>query len=278
MPTSTSAAIPQTRLNVTLDGVPLQRARGLRSLLRGLRRLRELAGEHPGPARRRHVERGHRLLRGIGQLRERRPRRARPDRETPRRRAPSEPTARTLGAESGPVGPALRLYGRGSYQETDGFRDHSGVDQKSLFYGASRARTTAPSSRCSDSSAASRPSSRSWPRRRTCSSGTCDSTRLLPRRRDRFGQQFVQAQYTRFLGSTSSLAGQVYYNGAGGFYRIWADPEHAALYEYDLDWHFVGGILTFRHVRPSRLHRGRARQRVREPPRPRRRGRRPRST
>jgi iron complex outermembrane receptor protein len=70
-----------------------------------------------------------------------------------------------------------------------------------------------------------------------------------PEERDRFGQQFVQAQYTRFLGSTSSLAGQVYYNGAGGFYRIWADPEHAALYEYDLDWHFVGAILTFRHVK-----------------------------
>ena len=42
--------------------------------------------------------------------------------------------------------------------------------------------------------------------------------------RDAFGQDFVQAQFTRALGSSSSLAVQGYYNGAGGFYRLWDGP------------------------------------------------------
>ena len=66
--------------------------------------------------------------------------------------------------------------------------------------------------------------------------------------RDAFGQDFVQAQFTRALGSSSSLAVQGYYNGAGGYYRIWDGPARTALLQYELDWHFVGGLVTFKHT------------------------------
>ena len=239
--------IPQTRLNVTLDGVPLNEpedsalyfvdfgdfASSLESIQvqRGVGTSSVGTASYAGSINFASVDLAERAQ-IAGRL-----------------GAGSFGTNRaTLGAESGRFGPALRLYARGAYQETDGFRDHSGVIQKSLFYGASRQ------------------DDRSFlkvfgfvGREQTQLAFLATEKDVLerdlrfnpssPEERDRFGQQFVQAQYTRFLGSTSSLAGQAYYNGAGGFYRIWADPEHASLYEYDLDWHVVGGLLTFRHVK-----------------------------
>ncbi|MBI5440319.1 MAG: TonB-dependent receptor, partial [Deltaproteobacteria bacterium] len=59
------------------------------------------------------------------------------------------------------------------------------------------------------------------------------------------GQQFVQAQYTRFLNETSSLAGQVYVNDAGGWYRLW-NSSKTALREYGLDWTNLGAALTYK--------------------------------
>ncbi len=239
--------IPQTRLNVTLDGVPLNEPEDsalyfvdfgdFASSLESIQVQRGVGTSSVGTASyagsinfasldlAEHARVDGRL--GVG----------------------SFGTSRaTLGVQSGRFGPALRLYARGAYQQTDGFRDHSGVIQKSLFYGASR------------------PDDRSFLKvfgfvgreqtelaflatERDVLERDLRANPLSPEERDRFGQQFVQAQYTRFLGSTSSLAGQVYYNGAGGWYRIWADPVRAALYEYDLGWHFMGGLANFRHVK-----------------------------
>jgi iron complex outermembrane receptor protein len=154
----------------------------------------------------------------------------------------------SLGAESGLLGPGLRLYGRGSWQESDGFRERSGVRQKSLFYGVSRQddhsffklfgfvgreRTQLAFLAADEDTLAK----------------DLRANPLAPEERDEFGQQFVQAQYTRFLGSFTSLAGQVYWNSASGWYRLWADETHQSLYQYNLDWHFGGGLVTLRHVK-----------------------------
>ena len=47
-------------------------------------------------------------------------------------------TRGSLAFQSGRVGPGLAFYARASYLDTDGFRDHSGVNQQSVFYGATR--------------------------------------------------------------------------------------------------------------------------------------------
>src|SRR5258706_13735781 len=44
----------------------------------------------------------------------------------------------SLAFQSGRVGPGLAFYARASYLDTDGFREHSGVIQRSVFYGATR--------------------------------------------------------------------------------------------------------------------------------------------
>lgn len=151
-----------------------------------------------------------------------------------------------LGGQSGRFGPGLAVYARGTYKDTDGFRDHSGVRQRSLFFGGSHQ------------------GERSFlklfgfaGREQTQLAFLATEEDVLerdlrfnamaPEENDRFGQDFVQAQWTRALGLASSLSVQGYRTSAGGDYRIWADADHTALYQYNLDWRLWGGLVTFMH-------------------------------
>lgn len=156
-------------------------------------------------------------------------------------------TRASLALQSGRVGPGLAFYARGSYLDTDGFRDHSGVNQRSVFYGATRQGDRSFFKLFGFSG-----------REKTGLAFLAVDPDTLEQdlrtnpmdtaERDAFGQDFVQAQFTRALGSSSSLAVQGYYNGAGGYYRIWDGPSRTALLQYELDWHFVGGLVTFKHT------------------------------
>ena len=154
----------------------------------------------------------------------------------------------SLGLQSGRVGPGLAFYGRGSYQETEGFREHSGIRQRSLFFGASRQ------------------GERSFFKLFGFVGREITQLAFLATEKDvleqdlrfnpmatdeidRFGEDFVQAQLTRSLGASSSLSVQAYTVGAGGDYRIrdtWGTGE---LLQYDLDWRFSGGRVSFQHAR-----------------------------
>jgi len=151
-----------------------------------------------------------------------------------------------LSGQSGHLGSGLALYARGLYAETDGFRDHSGVIQHSAFFGARRLGSGSLFKLFGFSG-----------RERTqlaflavdpdTLAGNLRANPLSPAERDRFGQDFVQAQWSRTIGPSSTFAAQAYYNGAQGWYRLLADPEAGPLYEYGLDWRFVGGLLSFHH-------------------------------
>jgi iron complex outermembrane receptor protein len=155
----------------------------------------------------------------------------------------------SLGYQTGNVGPGLAFYGRASYQETDGFREHSGVIQRSLFFGASH----------QDERSYLKVFGFTGQEKTQLAFLAADEGTLAqdlrfnplsPAERDRFGEDFAQAQYTRFLGPSSSLALQAYYVGADGWYRLWDDETaRNALLQYGLDWRFLGSMLTFHHVR-----------------------------
>jgi iron complex outermembrane receptor protein len=159
-------------------------------------------------------------------------------------------TARgTLGAQSGRLGSGLAFYGRYSYQTTDGYREHSGVSQQTVFYGASRQGERSFFKLFGFSG-----------RERTELAFLAVEEPVLERDRrfnplsteevDRFGQDVVQAQWSRSVGSATTLALQGYYNGAQGWYRLWDDPvARTALLQYAIDGHFVGGIVTLAHAR-----------------------------
>ncbi|HSB60516.1 MAG TPA: TonB-dependent receptor, partial [Vicinamibacteria bacterium] len=167
----------------------------------------------------------------------------------------------SVALHSGRLGPGLAFYGRASYQETDGFRDHSGVVQRSLFYGATRQGDRSFFKLFGFSGREKTQLAFLAVEKELLERDPCDlADRSRPdaclrfnplslAERDRFGQDFVQAQLTRALGASSSLAVQGYYNGAGGWYRIWDGPAQARLLQYELDWRLAGGLVTFRHAR-----------------------------
>ena len=154
----------------------------------------------------------------------------------------------TVAAHSGQLGGAWGLYGRLSGQTTDGFREHSGVDQGTLYYGATRAGARSLFKLFGFSG-----------RERTQLAylATDEATLetdlranpLSPEEKDRFGQDFVQAQYTHLVGGGTTLMAQGYYNGAQGWFRILSGED---LLQYGIDGHFVGLVLGATH-RAGRL-------------------------
>jgi len=155
----------------------------------------------------------------------------------------------TLALDSGPIGGGFTLYGRVSAQNTDGFREHSGVDQRALYFGATRqderslfkvfgfvGREKTQLAYLATDEATLEDDLRFNP--------------LSPAEEDDFGQDFVQVQYTRLVGDSTTLMAQGYYNGAQGWFRIedWLSDD---LQEFAIDGHFVGVILGATHQAES---------------------------
>ncbi len=237
--------IPQTRLNLTLDGVPLTDAEdgafywvnlaGLAGSLGSLQIQRGVGTSSFGAASfggALHLESASpgeepALEGGFG--------------------AGSLGTVRgSLGAHSGRFGPGLTAFARATYQETDGYRDHSGALQRSLSFGAAR---------LTDHSVFKLFGLAGREQQQLAFYAVDEDTLhrsprenpLSPAERDRFGQALVQAQYSYAFSAATHLTAQAYTNAAGGWYRIYADPERTILHEYGLDWRSIGGRVSVRH-------------------------------
>jgi iron complex outermembrane receptor protein len=151
----------------------------------------------------------------------------------------------TLALHSGRFGGGLALYGRFSALTTDGFRERSGIDQRSLYFGATR-----QDARSLFKLFGFVGRERTQLAYLATEQATLETdlrfNALAPEDRDRFGQDFVQAQYTRLFGSSTTLTAQAYYNGAQGWFRI---QDVVDLQEYGIDGHFVGLVLGATHRR-----------------------------
>ena len=148
-------------------------------------------------------------------------------------------------ALSGPAGGGFGLYGRYSAQTTDGFRDHSGVSQRTGYFGATRAgersffKLFGLSGREKSKLAFLA----------TDAATLANDLRhndLTPEEKDDFGQDFVQAQYTWLAGTATTLTAQAYYNGAQGWFRI-RDASREKLQQFGIDGYFVGLVLGATH-------------------------------
>jgi iron complex outermembrane recepter protein len=145
---------------------------------------------------------------------------------------------------SGPIAGGFRLYGQAAYQESDGFRDHSGMTQKSLYAGALQQTDTSFFKAFGFVG-----HERSQLSYYAADEATLDqdlrANPMSPDERDDFTQRFLTAQYRRALKPTSEIAVQGYYNGAGGWYRSLNADE--GLLQYGLDWQSVGATASY-HV------------------------------
>lgn len=152
-----------------------------------------------------------------------------------------------LTVHSGRVWKDLAFFARASLRDTDGYRERSGVNQRAVFLGATRRGDRSLLKTFGFVGA-----ERTQLAFLAVEAPVLETDRrfnpLAPEERDRFTQGLAHVQYTRFLGPRTSLMGQVYYQAAGGWYRLWADPARERLCEYGLDWRYGGGMVNLQHV------------------------------
>ncbi|MFI5181402.1 MAG: TonB-dependent receptor [Thermoanaerobaculia bacterium] len=155
----------------------------------------------------------------------------------------------SVGVESGRFGDGLKFWVRAALQDTNGYRDNSGVTQGAVYWGLAR-ETAGSTFRLSGFYghektqlaflASDVPSLEANPR----------DNPMTPEEKDSFWQSLVQAQYTEVLSGRSSLSVQGYFGNAGGWYRVWQDQTAGQLFQYGLDWWRAGGALTYRYEGP----------------------------
>jgi iron complex outermembrane receptor protein len=239
--------IPQTRMNLTLDGVPLNEAEDsalyfvdfgdFASNVESVQVQRGVGISVPGAAS--FV--GSVNFESIA-LKDRREISARLG-------GGSFGTARgTVAFHSGVVGGGLKVYGRTSWQNSDGFRDHSSVEQKSAFFGVSRQRERS-FWKVFGFAGSERTGLAYLAVEADVLARDLEYNPLGPEERDAFGQRFLQGQYQRAVGASTHVSAQAYVNAAGGWYRLWGDADRTELLEYGLDWRMIGATTTVSHQR-----------------------------
>ncbi|MFI5197748.1 MAG: TonB-dependent receptor [Thermoanaerobaculia bacterium] len=146
---------------------------------------------------------------------------------------------------AGIFGGGWRLSLRPSWQTTDGFREHSGVKQDSLFFTAVRDFETS-SLRISGFVGEERIQQSFNAVEPDVLAKDLAYNPMSPNERDHFHEYLATAQWTAALGDNGSFSLQPYVVGAGGWYRLYADETTLTdLQEYGLSWLFGGGIATY---------------------------------
>ncbi len=145
---------------------------------------------------------------------------------------------------SGTFGGGWRLSLRPSWQTTDGFREHSGVKQDSLYFTAVRDFASS-SLRISGFAGEERIQQAFYAVEPQILEANLASNPMSPDEKDHFHEYLATAQWTLALGTDGSFSLQPYVVGAGGWYRLFADETtFTDLQEYGLSWIFGGGIAT----------------------------------
>jgi iron complex outermembrane recepter protein len=154
----------------------------------------------------------------------------------------------SVGLNSGRVGP-YAFSGRFAAQTSDGFREHSGVDQHTVYYGATR-QDGRSLLKLFGFSGREKSQLAFLATEQATLEKDLRHNDLSPDEKDDFGQDVAHLQYTRLLGASSTVMAQVYYNGAQGWFRI-RDTASGDLQQYGIDGHFAGLVLgaTRRHGR-----------------------------
>ena len=155
-------------------------------------------------------------------------------------------TARaSMGYQTGVFDNGLYLGGRFSFARTDGYRDNSGTEHNTLFlnggWQGERASLTFVGFSGREQSQlaylAVEPEVLAENRR---------FNPLTVQDRDDFGQDFAQVKYTQTVGERSFLTASFYYNGAAGWFQLWDDPvAQTDLLRFGIDQGFFGSMVTF---------------------------------
>lgn len=153
-------------------------------------------------------------------------------------------TRATAEFQSGTLGNGFALWGRASYNETDGYRDHSGVEQHAFYLNGSWRDDVSMLKLVSIFGREESQMSYLAVDEATLEEHPTFNP-LDESERDDFGQDIVQLQYTRMLGGASSMTATAYYNGAQGYFQLLGDPTvPTSLLRYHLDQQTTGLMAT----------------------------------
>ena len=149
----------------------------------------------------------------------------------------------SAGYHSGTLAGGLALYTRLSFLENDGYRDNSATKQRNLFFSASKPvgdgllRLTGFSGHEQQQLsfyATDAATLESDPR----------NNPLRPEEKDSFGYDLAQVQYIRPLSTSADMTASVYYQRGYGWYRLY-DYGTDTLRQYGLDGMLLGGLVTY---------------------------------
>ncbi|MBK5258569.1 MAG: TonB-dependent receptor [Thermoanaerobaculia bacterium] len=152
----------------------------------------------------------------------------------------------TVGYQSGALPGGFSLYTRGSYNESDSFRESSGIRQRNLFLSAAKQNETSQL-RLTGFTA------REWQQLSfyaTDAETLKENLRanpLQPEEKDSFGYDLAQLQYLHALPGGADMTAAVYYQRGYGWYRLFDYATDApSLREYGLDGMLLGALATMR--------------------------------
>lgn len=154
----------------------------------------------------------------------------------------------SVGFQSGDLPGGILLYGRVSAQETNGFREHSGVIQHNVFISA--AKQNADSQLKLTGFAARESQQNSY---FAADSATLQSdlraNPMQPEERDSFGYNLAQLEYIRALSLSSNLTASAFFQRGYGWYRLYDDEtDKIGLRQYGLDGLLLGSMVTYSSV------------------------------
>ena len=161
----------------------------------------------------------------------------------------------TVGYQSGALAGGYSLYARGSYLASDGFRDNSGIEQRNLFFSGSKQLKNALLKLTGFSGVEASQSAYYAVDIDTLRANLAANP-LSREERDRFGYDLAQLQYIRDLGNGADMTASVYYQRGYGWYRLF-NSSRTTLRHYGLDGLLAGTMLSYsRTAGPLRMQYG----------------------
>ncbi|HVG23123.1 MAG TPA: TonB-dependent receptor [Thermoanaerobaculia bacterium] len=148
----------------------------------------------------------------------------------------------SAGIHSGRLANGLSLYTRVSYLENEGFRDNSAVRQRNVFFSGSKLVGDAMLKLTGFSGHMQQQASY-YATDATTLATDLRFNPLRPEEKDDFGYDLGQLQYIRPLGSGADMTASVYYQRGYGWFRLFSSANE--LRQYGLDGMLLGVIGTY---------------------------------
>src|SRR5688572_56851 len=152
----------------------------------------------------------------------------------------------SAGYQSGALPNGFAFYTRLSYLENEGFRDNSDTRQRNLFFSGSKILGDDAQLKLTGFTGHENQQLSFYATDEATLETDLRNNPLRPEERDSFGYDLAQLQYIRALNADSDMTASVYYQRGYGWYRLF-DFGTDVLREYGLDGRLLGTIVTYSH-------------------------------